>query len=92
MDKNTFTLQVQDLASYQNNAFKLEDILGESVSTESFIGRLIDSYGELILTTATGGKELPDEIFERFWNLVITNPEELLEQDIYELYEEIMRV
>lgn len=92
MDKNTFILKVRDLASYQNDAFKLEDILGGGVSCESFIGGLIDSYGDLILMAVANGKELPDKIFENFWNLVITNPEELYDENIAELYEEITRV
>lgn len=90
MNRDTFVFKVKELMRFQDLAFKLEDILGGCIGTESFISEIIDGYGDLILEMVLGDREALDASYEKFWNIII-NPG-TTDEEIGELYDELINI
>ncbi len=91
MDRDTFLKQVKGLAEKQSIGFKLDDLLGTDISCEGLLGDLVNDYGEFILSVVSGGREISESSYEKFWSYIV-NPDNWSDKDIEDLYEELTRV
>ncbi len=78
---------MENLIRSQDFGFKLDELLGVDISCAGHLGNLIDGYGDLILETAAEGKDIPDELRERFWNLTVNSASK---EEIKDLYKELI--
>lgn len=88
MTRENFVKNVKAIHDYQETLTRLEDILGIEL-VGSFAEELVDTFGNLILETASGKDldSIPDGMFESFWNATLNYGDRT---DIVEkIYEEL---
>ena len=89
MDKNDFIIEVRNLMRLYTRGFEIDDLMGTNNTTEGFIGECLDSYGSLLLSTTSTDDEVLPNVEDYFWNMVISQPGQISDEEIKELYDEL---
>lgn len=85
MDRDTFIKNTNNLIRENSQVRIAAEALECDIDCYGFIADLINNYGNLILKTAYGDKEPPDEAHEEFWNSLINM--QALQDEVEKFYD-----
>lgn len=90
MDLKSFITYYKKLYNFYNLGFQIDDLLGVNLTTESFLGTILDNYGALMyeLIELSKGGRITEELDMAFWNLMFSD--NLSDEKIINLYNMII--
>ena len=89
MTKESFINEVRNLMKLYTKGFAIDDLIGGCNTTEGFIGECLDGYGMLLLNVVAGDNEVAPLTNDYFWNMVISEPDTVTDEEIESLYDEL---
>ena len=88
MELGEFIHHVRVLNNASCMATELLEILKVSNGCDNFIDHLGIEYGELVLKIVSGKTEIPDGLYEEFWNDLIYD-DNISDEEIKEFYQKL---
>lgn len=88
-----FINEVIQLKIYNDSIEKVDNILGSNLMTDSLFSDVLDRYGNLLLGSISimgDYVHIPDEIYERFWNMIFVTDDNEIAKAAGEFYDNLI--